>query len=73
MLNGVPTQTLQAGGHLGGQVPDVGAVSEVTIEHTAVSAELPTGGVRINFIPRDGGNTFSTSDFFSFSNGSMQG
>jgi hypothetical protein len=73
MLNGVPTQTLQAGGHLGGQVPDVGAVSEVTIEHTAVSAELPTGGVRINFIPRDGGNTFSTSDFFTFSNGSMQG
>ncbi|MGE0446578.1 MAG: carboxypeptidase regulatory-like domain-containing protein [Vicinamibacterales bacterium] len=73
MLNGVPTQTLQAGGHLGGQVPDVGAVSEVTIEHTAVSAELPTGGIRINFIPRDGGNSFSTSDFFTFSNGSMQG
>ena len=33
--------------------------SEVTVDHTAVSAELPTGGVRINFIPRDGGNRFA--------------
>ena len=72
-LNGVPTQTLQAGGHLGGQVPDVATAAEVTIEHTAVSAELPTGGIRINFIPRDGGNTFANSTFFTFSNSSMQG
>jgi hypothetical protein len=73
MLNGVPTQTLQAGGALGGQTPDLGSAAEVTVEHTAVSAELSTGGLRINFVPRDGGNTFSTSNFFAFSNGSMQG
>ena len=73
LLNGVPTQTLQAGGGLGGQVPDIGAVTEVTIEHTGVSAELPVGGVRINMVPRDGGNTFSTSSFFTFANSSMQG
>jgi hypothetical protein len=72
-LNGVMTQTLQAGGGLGGQVPDMGTAAEVTVEHTAVSAELAQGGVRINFVPRDGGNTFSTSDFFTFSNESMQG
>jgi len=72
-LNGVPTQTLQAGGHLGGQVPDVATASEVTIDHTAVSAELPTGGIRINFIPRDGGNTLSSASFFTFSNGGLQG
>jgi len=73
MLNGVPTQTLQAGGALGGQTPDVGSAAEVTVEHTAVSAELAQGGLRINFVPRDGGNTFSTSNFFAFSNGAMQG
>jgi hypothetical protein len=56
-LNGVMTQTLQAGGGLGGQVPDMGTAAEVTVEHTAVSAEMAQGGVRINFIPRDGGNT----------------
>ena len=46
---------------LGGQTPDLGSAAEVTVEHTAVSAELSSGGLRINFVPRDGGNTFSTS------------
>ena len=62
-LNGISTMTLQAGGHLGGQTPDMGSAAEVTIDHTGVSADLPTGGVRINFIPRDGGNTFSRNNF----------
>jgi len=72
-LNGVPTHTLQAGGGLGGQAPDIGSAAEITIEHTAVSADLPTGGLRINFVPRDGGNTFSSSNYFGFSNSGMQG
>ncbi|MBI4263933.1 MAG: TonB-dependent receptor [Acidobacteria bacterium] len=72
-LNGINTMTLQAGGNIGGQIPDVGSASEITIDHTAVSAELPTGGVRINFIPRDGGNRFTNATFFTFSNGSLQG
>jgi hypothetical protein len=72
-LNGINTMTLQAGGNIGGQIPDVGSASEVTVDHTGVSAELPTGGVRINFIPRDGGNNWSDSTFFTFSNGALQG
>jgi hypothetical protein len=70
-LNGINTMTLQAGGNIGGQIPDVGSASEVTVDHTSVSAELPTGGVRINFIPRDGGNRYSNSTFFTFTNGSL--
>ena len=72
-LNGVNTMTLQAGGHLGGQGPDFGAAAEVTIDHTGVSADLPTGGIRINLIPRDGGNTWANSSFFSFTNENLQG
>ena len=72
-LNGLNTMTLQAGGNVGGQIPDVGSAQEVTIDHTAVSAELPTGGVRINFIPRDGGNTWANTAFFTFSNTNFQG
>ncbi|MBI4264898.1 MAG: carboxypeptidase regulatory-like domain-containing protein, partial [Acidobacteria bacterium] len=72
-LNGINTMTLQAGGNIGGQIPDVGSANEVTVDHTAVSAELPTGGVRINFVPKDGGNTFASSTFFTFSNGGLQG
>ena len=70
-LNGINTMTLQAGGNIGGQIPDVGSAAEVTVDHTAVSAELPTGGVRINFIPRDGGNRFAAATFFTFTNGSL--
>jgi hypothetical protein len=70
-LNGINTMTLQAGGNIGGQIPDVGSATEVTVDHTAVSAELPTGGVRINFIPRDGGNRFAGATFFTFSNGGL--
>jgi carboxypeptidase family protein len=71
--NGINTMTLQAGGNIGGQTPDVGSAAEVTIETTSLSADLPTGGVRINFIPRDGGNKFTNSAFFTFANQGLQG
>jgi hypothetical protein len=72
-LNGINTMTLQAGGNVGGQIPDVGSAAEITIDTSSLSAELPTGGVRINFVPRDGGNTFSNSTFLTFSNDSLAG
>ena len=72
-INGINTMTLQAGGNIGGQTPDVGSAAEVTIDTTSLSADLPTGGVRINFIPRDGGNRFGNSAFFTFANEALQG
>ncbi len=72
-LNGLSVMTLQAGGSLGGQQPDVGSASEIAVDTGSLSADLPTGGPRINFIPRDGGNKFSDSAFFTFANSSMQG
>ena len=44
--------TLQAGGNIGGQTPDVGSAAEVTVDTSSLGADLPTGGVRINFIPQ---------------------
>ena len=72
-LNGISTMTLQAGGNVGGQIPDVGSAQEITVDSSGLSAEMATGGIRINFVPRDGGNTFANSTFFTFSNGGMQG
>jgi hypothetical protein len=72
-LNGVSVMTLQAGGSLGGQQPDPGSASEVTVDTSSLSADLPSGGLRINFIPRDGGNRFSNAGFVTFSNSSLQG
>jgi Carboxypeptidase regulatory-like domain len=72
-VNGVNTMTLQAGGNIGGQTPDVGSAAEVTVDTNSLSADLPTGGVRINFVPKDGGNKFSNSTFLNFTNDSLQG
>jgi hypothetical protein len=72
-LNGINTMTLQAGGNIGGQIPDLGSAAEVTVDTSSLGADLPTGGVRINFVPRDGGNTFNNSTFFTFSNEATQG
>jgi hypothetical protein len=72
MQNGVNTMTLQAGGDLGIAVPNPAMAAEVTIDTSGVSAEMSTGGVRINYIPRDGGNRFTGSAYVTFANDSMQ-
>jgi hypothetical protein len=73
MQNGVVTATQQAGGAIGGSTPNVAAAAEVTIDTASVSAELSTGGPRVNFIPRDGGNEFRGFFFGSFMNEGLQG
>jgi hypothetical protein len=51
---------------------NLSAYQEVSIDTGAVSAELPTGGVRVNYIPKDGGNRLSGTMVFGFGNGAMQ-
>jgi hypothetical protein len=45
---------------------------EITYQTSAINAETSAGGVRANMIPKDGGNTFKGSSFFSASNKSLQ-
>jgi hypothetical protein len=69
LQNGFNLTDLQTnGGGQSGALPNMGASQEVTIDSGAASAEVTTGGVVINFIPRDGGNTFRVSTFAGFSN-----
>lgn len=72
MQNGVNTMTLQVNGDRGIAVPNPGMASEVTIDTSGLSAEQGQGGIRINYIPRDGGNTFSGTTFLTFANNDMQ-
>ena len=71
--NGITLGTILGGGYGGGAVPNASAVQEWTFDYSGVSAELATGGVRINFIPKEGGNAFRGVAFGSFSNSSLQG
>src|SRR4030095_9235838 len=61
------------GANSGGQTPDVASAAEVTVDTNSLSADLPTGGVRINFVPKDGGNKLSNSSFMNFTNKGLQG
>ena len=49
-----------------------GMIQEVTVDTAAGSAEQSAGGVRMNIIPREGGNTFSGSFFLAGTSEDLQ-
>jgi hypothetical protein len=49
-----------------------GMIQEVTVDTAAGSAEQSAGGVRMNIIPREGGNTFSGSFFVTGTSDDLQ-
>ncbi len=73
MMNGVSLSSMIGGGWGGGAIPNATGLQEMVFDTAAVSAELATGGVRINFIAREGGNSYHGLVFGSFANDSFQG
>ena len=71
MVNGVALSSGIAGGWGGGAVPNASGTQEFAIDVSGVDAQAATGGVRVNFIPRDGGNRFSGTIAGSFAKGSF--
>jgi hypothetical protein len=61
-----------ANGGASGAVTNMGAYQEMAVDTGGGGAENREGGVRLQFIPRDGGNTMSGSMLISFANSSMQ-
>jgi hypothetical protein len=49
-----------------------GMMSEISYQTNALPAEVSSGGIRINMIPREGGNAFHGSLFATAANGRMQ-
>jgi Carboxypeptidase regulatory-like domain len=70
--NGVVMNAPVAGGYGGGNDPNPTATQEFTIDYSGISAEAAEGGVRINFLPKDGGNDFRGTVFASFANDNLQ-
>jgi hypothetical protein len=52
---------------------NIAAYQEVAVDTSGTGAEQKEGGLRINMIPRDGGNTFRGTFYGTFANESMQG
>lgn len=51
---------------------DIGSFQEISYELGAASTGSATGGVHVNFIPKDGGNRFNGSFFGAATNNSLQ-
>jgi len=53
--------------------PSFTAMQEMSMDTSGADASLAGGGVRLNYVPRDGGNTFRGLLFFTGANNAMQG
>jgi hypothetical protein len=60
-------------GYLGVTGPNIEAQQETQIDISGADTSVGTGGVRVNVVPKDGGNTFSGGLFFSGTNEHLQG
>ncbi len=69
-IDGLRVNNLCGSGQYSGFYMNDASVQEVTYTTGAESAEMAAGGLRINSIPRDGGNTFSGT-FLAYGAGSQ--
>ena len=60
-------------GYMGVTGPNIEAMQETQIDTSGADASIGTGGVRINVVPKDGGNTIKGGFFFSGTNEHFQG
>jgi hypothetical protein len=68
-VDGMRVNNLCGSGQFSGFYMNDAAIEEVTFTTGAESAEMQSGGLRINSTPKDGGNTFSGT-FFAYGAGS---
>ena len=71
-LDGVRLGNVLSPGEFSNFVPDTSATQEVAVDYAAVSAEQPFGGLRIDIIPREGGNTYRGTVFATGVNSAWQ-
>jgi carboxypeptidase family protein/TonB-dependent receptor-like protein len=70
-VDGMSINSLMNDGEVQAYFSDA-ANAEVTYQTSGASADVSTGGVKVNMIPREGGNRFSGSAFVGGSNESWQ-
>lgn len=63
MIDGLSVANGEGTGYSTNMLLNVGAAQEIAVDYATVTAEASTGGVRMNLIPKQGGNTFSGTIF----------
>jgi len=73
MIDGLSTANAELAGQASNFLPNMGSAQEVAVDFSSGTADQATGGVRINIIPREGGNEFTGSFFATGANSHFQG
>jgi hypothetical protein len=73
MQGGNLTTAMASTGYVSRIQVNFAGAEEIVMDTSGGGAELTTGGVRINILPREGGNTFRGGVFASFGNNKLQG
>jgi hypothetical protein len=73
MIDGLSTANSELAGNASNFLPNMGSTQEIAVDYSGGTAEQMTGGVRINMIPREGGNRFAGSFFGTAVNSGFQG
>jgi hypothetical protein len=71
MVDGMRINLLEGEGQYSGIYLNDGMAQEISYETGAMNAEVAQGGLRVNMIPREGGNTFSGVVFLQGANGPL--
>ena len=71
LMDGLPLNT--AVGNLSGFLTNLSSTQEFSIDTSAVSVEDNSGGVRMNVIPREGGNIFHATVYGDYAGPALQG
>src|SRR4026207_2281179 len=72
MIDGLSTANSELAGQASNFLPNMGGVQEMAVDFSSGAADQATGGVRINIIPRDGGNMLKGTLFGTGANSSFQ-
>ncbi|HVZ20673.1 MAG TPA: hypothetical protein VG871_06405, partial [Vicinamibacterales bacterium] len=71
-VDGVQVRNIIGPGNANNFAPNIGTTQEMNVETEAGSVEQFTGGVRVNFVPREGGNVVRGSFFATGANSGLQ-
>jgi Carboxypeptidase regulatory-like domain len=71
LVSGLSVASAQGSGSTG--VGNIAAYQEMAVDISGVSAEQKEGGVRMNLVPKEGGNNYAGSFYAGYANQSMQG
>jgi hypothetical protein len=72
LIDGLPTANAETTGNASNFLPNMGSTQELTVDYAAGTADQETGGVKVNLIPRQGGNSLRGSFFGTAVNDKFQ-